>query len=121
MVGIDWLGALSMYMDLGDCLWAPANMSLSRKRSPTMKALNAKFKGNYSIVPFAATIFAPGQMDLEVRLYSLGISKDVEEITISLPPKEALSGRPLFTLREGAHYRFKLAFTVLHNIVSGLT
>ncbi|GJV33970.1 nucleotide-binding alpha-beta plait domain-containing protein [Tanacetum coccineum] len=50
-----------------------------------------------------------------------GISKDVEETTISLPLKEALSGRPLFTLREGAHYRFKLAFTVLHNIVSGLT
>ncbi|GKD19744.1 Rho GDP-dissociation inhibitor 1-like protein, partial [Tanacetum coccineum] len=62
-----------------------------------------------------------GQMDPEVRFSSLGISKDVEEITISLPLKEALSGRPLFTLREGAHYRFKLAFTVLHNIVSGLT
>nr|GEV65384.1 Rho GDP-dissociation inhibitor 1-like [Tanacetum cinerariifolium] len=62
-----------------------------------------------------------GQMDLEVRFYSLGISKDVEEITISLPLKEALSGHPLFTLREGAHYRFKLASTVLHNIVSGLT
>ncbi|GKE19770.1 retrovirus-related pol polyprotein from transposon TNT 1-94 [Tanacetum coccineum] len=60
-------------------------------------------------------------MDPEVRFSSLGISKDVEEITISLLLKEALSGRPLFTLREGAHYRFKLAFTVLHNIVSGLT
>ncbi|GJR97141.1 Rho GDP-dissociation inhibitor 1-like protein [Tanacetum coccineum] len=62
-----------------------------------------------------------GQMDPEVRFSSLGISKDVEEITISLPLKEALSGRPLFTLREGAHYRFKLTFTILHNIVSGLT
>ncbi|GJX69583.1 Rho GDP-dissociation inhibitor 1-like protein [Tanacetum coccineum] len=62
-----------------------------------------------------------GQKDPEVRFSSLGISKDVEEVTISLPLKEALSGRPLFTLREGAHYRFKLTFTVLHNIVSGLT
>ncbi|GKG10175.1 Rho GDP-dissociation inhibitor 1-like protein, partial [Tanacetum coccineum] len=48
-------------------------------------------------------------MDPKVRFSSLGISK------------EALSGRPLFTLREGAHYRFKLTFTILHNIVSGLT
>ncbi|GKB47817.1 Rho GDP-dissociation inhibitor 1-like protein [Tanacetum coccineum] len=62
-----------------------------------------------------------GQIDPEVRFSSLGISKYIEEITISLPLKEALSGRPLFTLREGAHYRFKLTFTVLHNIVSGLT
>ncbi|GJR72211.1 Rho GDP-dissociation inhibitor 1-like protein [Tanacetum coccineum] len=62
-----------------------------------------------------------GQMDPEVRFSSLGISKDVEEFSSLGISKEALSGRPLFTLREGAHYRFKLTFTALHNIVSGLT
>ncbi|CAI0386186.1 unnamed protein product, partial [Linum tenue] len=32
-----------------------------------------------------------------------------------------LNGRLLFTLREGSQYQLKFTFTVLHNIVSGLT
>nr|XP_043619017.1 rho GDP-dissociation inhibitor 1-like [Erigeron canadensis] len=63
-----------------------------------------------------------GQKDPEVKFHSLGIlSKDVGEITISLPVKESQSGRPLFTLKEGVQYQLKLTFTILHNIVSGLT
>ncbi|KAL7587429.1 rho GDP-dissociation inhibitor 1 [Lactuca sativa] len=63
-----------------------------------------------------------GQKDPEVKFHSIGIvSKDVGEITTSLPVKESQSGRPLFTLKEGVQYRLKLTFTILHNIVSGLT
>ncbi|XP_071721585.1 rho GDP-dissociation inhibitor 1-like [Rutidosis leptorrhynchoides] len=63
-----------------------------------------------------------GQKDPEVKFHSIGIiSKDLGEITISLPLKESQSGRPLFTLKEGVQYRLKPTFTVLHNIVSGLT
>ncbi|KAF5810501.1 putative Rho protein GDP-dissociation inhibitor [Helianthus annuus] len=63
-----------------------------------------------------------GEKDPEVKFLSIGvISKDVGEITCPLPVKESQSGRPLFTLREGVPYRLKLTFTVLHNIVSGLT
>ncbi|GJX37305.1 hypothetical protein Tco_0250608 [Tanacetum coccineum] len=53
---------------------APANMSLSQKRSPTVKALNTEAKGNYSIVPFAATTFAPGDYTELGR--GLGYSRD---------------------------------------------
>ncbi|KAI3782948.1 hypothetical protein L2E82_13009 [Cichorium intybus] len=63
-----------------------------------------------------------GQKDPEVKFHSVGIiSKDVGEITTPLPVKESQSGCPLFTLKEGVQYRLKLTFTVLHNIVSGLT
>ncbi|KAK9055693.1 hypothetical protein SSX86_026778 [Deinandra increscens subsp. villosa] len=63
-----------------------------------------------------------GEKDPEVKFLSIGIiSKDVGEITIPLPVKENQSGHPLFTLREGVQYRLKLTFSVLHNIVSGLT
>ncbi|KVI12345.1 Immunoglobulin E-set [Cynara cardunculus var. scolymus] len=49
------------------------------------------------------------------------MSNNVEEITTSLPVEESKRGHLLFTLKEGVHYRLKLSFTVLHNIVSGLT
>lgn len=63
-----------------------------------------------------------GQKDPEVKFHSIGIiSNDVGEITTSLPVEEGKRGRLLFTLKEGVHYRLKLSFTVLHNIVSGLT
>jgi Rho GDP-dissociation inhibitor len=61
-------------------------------------------------------------MEPEVKFHSIGIiSDDFGEITTPLPIDDNQSGHVLFTLREGSHYRLKLTFSVLHNIVSGLT
>ncbi|KAH7517417.1 hypothetical protein FEM48_Zijuj09G0061300 [Ziziphus jujuba var. spinosa] len=49
------------------------------------------------------------------------LENDLNEINTPLPVSENESGRVLFTLREGSEYRLKLKFSVLHNIVSGLT
>lgn len=63
-----------------------------------------------------------GQMDPEVTFHSIGIlSDDFGEINTPLPVDKLQNGHPLFTLKEGSEYRLKLTFTVLHNIVSGLT
>lgn len=61
-------------------------------------------------------------MDPEVRFHSIGVvSEDHEEINAPLPVPESKKNDVLFTLKEGSHYHRKLTFTVLHNIVSGLT
>ncbi|KAM6565069.1 hypothetical protein CsatB_025067 [Cannabis sativa] len=61
------------------------------------------------------------QMEPEVKFHSIGIiSNDFGEINTSLPVDENKRNNFLFTLREGSHYRLKLTFSVLHNIVSGL-
>ncbi|TXG63868.1 hypothetical protein EZV62_010862 [Acer yangbiense] len=63
-----------------------------------------------------------GQMEPEVKFHSIGIvSDDFGEISTPLPVDENQSARVLFTLREGSQYQLKLTFSVLHNIVSGLT
>uniref|UniRef100_A0A2N9FI45 Rho GDP-dissociation inhibitor 1 n=1 Tax=Fagus sylvatica TaxID=28930 RepID=A0A2N9FI45_FAGSY len=63
-----------------------------------------------------------GQMEPEVKFHSIAIiSDEFGEKTTPLPVDENRSGHALFALREGSRYRFKLTFTVLHNIVSGLT
>ncbi|GFZ13501.1 hypothetical protein Acr_23g0018860 [Actinidia rufa] len=63
-----------------------------------------------------------GQMEPEVIFCSIGIiSDDFGEISTPIPVDESKCGRVLFTLKEGSEYRLKLSFTVLHNIVSGLT
>ncbi|XP_015968134.1 rho GDP-dissociation inhibitor 1 [Arachis duranensis] len=63
-----------------------------------------------------------GQLDPEVKFHSIGIlSEDFGEIVIPLPVDENCNGRNLFTLKEGSCYQLKLKFSVLHNIVSGLT
>ncbi|KAL1313476.1 hypothetical protein HN51_040047 [Arachis hypogaea] len=63
-----------------------------------------------------------GQLDPEVKFHSIGIlSEDFGEIVIPLPVDENHNGRNLFTLKEGSCYQLKLKFSVLHNIVSGLT
>ncbi|KAF7804613.1 rho GDP-dissociation inhibitor 1-like [Senna tora] len=63
-----------------------------------------------------------GQMDPEVRFHSIGIvSDDFGEIVTPLPVNQNQIGGTLFTLREGSLYQLKLKFSVLHNIVSGLT
>lgn len=60
-------------------------------------------------------------MEPEVKFHSVGIlSSDFGEINTPLPIKEEQSKSVLFTLREGSEYWLKLAFSVLHNIVSGL-
>ncbi|XP_057438518.1 rho GDP-dissociation inhibitor 1-like [Lotus japonicus] len=62
------------------------------------------------------------QVDPEVKFHSIGIlSEDFGEIVTPLPVEESQNGRPLFTLWEGSCYQLKLKFSVLHNIVSGLT
>ncbi|KAF5482455.1 hypothetical protein F2P56_003025 [Juglans regia] len=62
------------------------------------------------------------QMEPEVKFHSIGIiSDEFGEITSPLPVDESRNGHVLFTLREGSQYRLKLTFSVLHNIVSGLT
>lgn len=62
------------------------------------------------------------QVETEVIFHSIGIlSRDFGEIITPLPVTNAQKDRPLFKLKEGSEYRLKLAFTVLHNIVSGLT
>lgn len=61
-------------------------------------------------------------MEPEVKFHSIGIiSDDFGEINTPLPVDEIQIGRVLFTLKEGSEYRLKLTFSVLHNIVSGLT
>ncbi|RXH98238.1 hypothetical protein DVH24_010563 [Malus domestica] len=63
-----------------------------------------------------------GQMEPEVKFHSIGIiSEDFGEITTALPVAENQIDRVLFTLQEGSQYRLKITFSVLHNIVSGLT
>ncbi|BFG42912.1 hypothetical protein CerSpe_291860 [Prunus speciosa] len=63
-----------------------------------------------------------GQMEPEVKFHSIGIiSDDFGEISTPLPVDENQIDRVLFTLKEGSRYQLKLAFSVLHNIVSGLT
>ncbi|KAJ4728298.1 Rho GDP-dissociation inhibitor 1-like protein [Melia azedarach] len=63
-----------------------------------------------------------GQMEPEVKFHSIGIiSDDIGEITTPLPLSEIQNGRVLFTLKEGSRYQLKITFSVLHNIVSGLT
>ncbi|KAA8543402.1 hypothetical protein F0562_021103 [Nyssa sinensis] len=63
-----------------------------------------------------------GHMEPEVKFHSVGIiSDEFGEINTPLSVYESKSSRVLFTLREGSQYRLKLTFTVLHNIVSGLT
>ncbi|OAY32681.1 rho GDP-dissociation inhibitor 1 [Manihot esculenta] len=62
------------------------------------------------------------QMEPEVKFHSIGIiSNDFGEINTPLPVDANRSGQVLFTLKEGSHYQLKLKFSVLHNIVSGLT
>ncbi|KAF5738971.1 rho GDP-dissociation inhibitor 1-like [Tripterygium wilfordii] len=62
------------------------------------------------------------QMEPEVKFHSISIiSDDFGEIITPLPINENQSGSVLFTLREGSRYQLKLTFSVLHNIVSGLT
>lgn len=61
-------------------------------------------------------------MDPEVRFHSIAVvSEDLEEMNAPLPVRENQKNDVLFVLKEGCHYRRKLTFTVLHNIVSGLT
>jgi hypothetical protein len=63
-----------------------------------------------------------GQLDPEVKFHSIGIlSEDFGEIVTPLPVEENQNGRTLFTLREGSRYQLKLQFSVMHNLVSGLT
>ncbi|KAK1260775.1 Rho GDP-dissociation inhibitor 1 [Acorus gramineus] len=60
------------------------------------------------------------QMEPEVTFHSIGIiSEGRAEVDTPLPVDEN-QNLLLFTLREGAQYRLKLAFIVRHNIVSGL-
>ncbi|KHG27384.1 Rho GDP-dissociation inhibitor 1 -like protein [Gossypium arboreum] len=63
-----------------------------------------------------------GQMEPEVKFHSIGIiSNDLEEVSYPLPLDLNREGLVLFTLKEGSRYQLKLTFSVLHNIVSGLT
>ena len=63
-----------------------------------------------------------GQIHPEVKFHSIGIiSEDFGEVITPLSVDESQNGHILFTLREGSHYQLKLKFSVLHNIVSGLT
>ncbi|GER46101.1 Rho GDP-dissociation inhibitor [Striga asiatica] len=62
------------------------------------------------------------QMEPEVKFHSIGIlSPDFGEITTPYPIHEKQSKNILFTMKEGSEYSLKLTFSVLHNIVSGLT
>lgn len=61
-------------------------------------------------------------MEPEVKFHSIGIiSSDFGEINTPLPISEDQSKQILFTLHEGSEYQLKLTFSVLHNILSGLT
>ncbi|KAJ8749116.1 hypothetical protein K2173_013723 [Erythroxylum novogranatense] len=63
-----------------------------------------------------------GQMEPEVKFQAIGIlSDDFGEINTPLPVNEDHNVGLFFSLREGSRYRMKLTFSVLHNIVSGLT
>lgn len=60
-------------------------------------------------------------MEPEVTFHSIGImSNHIGESNTPLPLDESESSKVLFSLKEGSQYRFKLTFTVKHNIVSGL-
>ncbi|KAG7036302.1 Rho GDP-dissociation inhibitor 1, partial [Cucurbita argyrosperma subsp. argyrosperma] len=62
------------------------------------------------------------QREPEVKFHSIGIiSDEYGEIITPLPVNENQGGRVLFTLREGSRYQLRLTFTVMHNIVSGLS
>ena len=62
-----------------------------------------------------------GQVETEVTFHSIGImSNHIGESNTPLPLDESESSKVLFSLKEGSQYRFKLTFTVKHNIVSGL-
>ncbi|CAM8971247.1 unnamed protein product [Rhodiola kirilowii] len=62
------------------------------------------------------------QSNPEVKFHSIGIvSGGSEKITTPLPVSKSLKDQVLFSLAEGSKYQLKLTFTVLHNIVSGLT
>lgn len=62
------------------------------------------------------------QLEPEVKFHSIGIlSEDFGEIVTPLPVEEHQNSRMLFTLREGSRYQLKLQFSVMHNLVSGLT
>lgn len=61
------------------------------------------------------------QLESDVVFHSIGVvSDDCEDTNTPLSFDENQSCGVLFTLKEGSKYRFKLAFTVKHNIVSGL-
>ncbi|XVF81027.1 hypothetical protein PTKIN_Ptkin15bG0123400 [Pterospermum kingtungense] len=63
-----------------------------------------------------------GQMEPEVKFHSIGIiSDDLGEVNYPLPIDKNGNDLLLFTLKEGSRYQLKLTFSVLHNIVSGLT
>ncbi|XWS47012.1 hypothetical protein CRYUN_Cryun14cG0117400 [Craigia yunnanensis] len=63
-----------------------------------------------------------GQMEPEVKFHSIGIiSDDLGEVNYPLPIDRNGNGLLVFTLKEGSRYQLKLTFSVLHNIVSGLT
>lgn len=62
------------------------------------------------------------QREPDVKFHSIGIiSDDFGEINYTLPVDENKSGRVLFVLREGSRYQLRLTFTIMHNIVSGLS
>lgn len=63
-----------------------------------------------------------GKTEPEVIFHSIGItSDDIGEISTPIPVDESKSSCALFTLKEGSEYQLKVAFTVRHNIVTGLT
>ncbi|KAE8686110.1 Rho GDP-dissociation inhibitor 1 [Hibiscus syriacus] len=62
------------------------------------------------------------QIEPQVKVHSIGIiSDELGEVNYPLPIDRDRNGNVLFTLKEGSRYRLKLTFSVLHNIVSGLT
>lgn len=61
------------------------------------------------------------QLESDVVFHSIGVvSDDCEDTNTPLSFDENQSCGVLFTLKEGSKYRFKLKFSVKHNIVSGL-
>ncbi|WCJ38268.1 Rho GDP-dissociation inhibitor 1 [Euphorbia peplus] len=63
-----------------------------------------------------------GKMEPEVKFHSIGIvSDDIGEVNTPLPIDASQGSHVLFTLKEGSRYQLKMTFSVLHNIVSGLT
>ncbi|MFS7934011.1 putative adenylyl-sulfate reductase (thioredoxin) [Helianthus anomalus] len=59
---------------------SPAALNLSRKRSETVKALNAEPKRNDSIVPSAATVFAPDVVDKSIEVEDIEkLAQDLEK------------------------------------------
>ncbi|PWA98947.1 APS reductase 3 [Artemisia annua] len=59
------------------CFPAPVSLSLSRKRSQAVKALNAEPKRNDSIVPSAATVSAPGVFWSLLELNACWVAKQL--------------------------------------------